>query len=60
MPLVVCCTVALTSLSDSESYMTFLFSEWRIDNVVSKLRPKKKPHGIMRVDSGHKFSENSS
>ena len=30
MPLIVNCTAALTSLSDSISYITFLFSEWRI------------------------------
>ena len=26
-----CCTGALTSFSDSISYITFLFSEWRIE-----------------------------
>ena len=30
MPLIVYCTAALTSLSDSVSYITFLFPEWRI------------------------------
>ena len=30
MPCKVYCTAALTSLSDSVSYITFLFSEWRI------------------------------
>ena len=30
MPLIVSCAAALTSLSDSVSYITFLFSEWRI------------------------------
>ena len=30
MSLIVYCTAALTSLSDSLSYITFLFSEWRI------------------------------
>ena len=31
MPLIVYYTSALTSLSDSVSYITFLFSEWRIE-----------------------------
>ena len=30
MPLIVYCTAVLTSLSDSVSYITFLFLEWRI------------------------------
>ena len=30
MPLIVYCTAVLNSLSDSVSYITFLFSEWRI------------------------------
>ena len=37
MPLiqVVYCTAALTSLSDSIIYITFLFSEWRIGSKIS-------------------------
>ena len=31
MPLKAYCTAALTSLPDSVSYITFLFSEWHID-----------------------------
>ena len=30
MPLIVICIASSTSLSDSISYITFLFSEWRI------------------------------
>ena len=30
MPLMIYCTAALTSFSDSISYITFLFSKWRI------------------------------
>ena len=30
------CTAALTSLSDSVSYITFLFSEWRIQALISQ------------------------
>ena len=30
MPLMIYCTAALTLFSDSVSYITFLFSEWRI------------------------------
>ena len=30
MTLMIYCTAALTSFSDSVSYITFLFSEWRI------------------------------
>ena len=30
MPLMIYCTAALTSFSDSISYITYLFSEWRI------------------------------
>ena len=31
--LIVCCTAALTSCSDSASYITSLFSEWPIDRI---------------------------
>ena len=37
MPLIVYCTAVLTSLSDSVSYITFLFSEWRIASVKVKI-----------------------
>ena len=43
MPLIICCTAALASLSDSISYITYLFSEWRIQhstNMHSERMPK--------------------
>ena len=36
MPLMIYCTAALTLFSDSISYITFLFSEWRIANSIHK------------------------
>ena len=38
MPLIVYCTAALASLSDSVSYITFLFSEWRIPSLSNNSR----------------------
>ena len=40
MPLIVYCTAALTSLSDSIRYITFLFSEWRIGCLAVCLKVK--------------------
>ena len=37
VPLMIYCTAALTSLSDSSSYITFLFSEWRIGECNSNI-----------------------
>ena len=34
MPLKFYCKTALTSLSDNVSYITFLFSEWHIEEVI--------------------------
>ena len=39
MPLIVYCTAASTLISDSVSYITFLFWEWRISRSFSPIRP---------------------
>ena len=37
MELMAYCTASLTSLSDSVSYIAFLFSEWRIEKKLTEL-----------------------
>ena len=37
------CTAALTSISDSISYITYLFSEWRIFTIVGYCEKSNQP-----------------
>ena len=50
MPLMIYCTAALASFSDSVSYITFLFSEWSIKNQVTQ------SYSVSNVDE--KWSKN--
>ena len=46
MPLMIYCTAALTSFSDSVSYITFLFSEWRIPTLLTfEVFERARNHG---------------
>ena len=59
MPLMIYCTAALTSFSDSISYITYLFSEWRIQlevglmNSSVSLRMSNTSQNFQERCSGH-------